>query len=163
MRSRAIVSALSPFALALTLSAQGQVSREASAQAPVPDLPVSLDRIRAEIEKPVSEFKLNRPLDMPVAAFRTRVEQRSYMLSFEDWLKQELELTELQRQSAEWASMCCSGYVLASGAVPVNLDWIFDKIDAALERRKIRKINEQIDRELAALQEARKRAAGSDK
>jgi hypothetical protein len=41
---------------------------------------------------------------MPVATFRTRVEQRVRSLTLEEWLHKEFDLTGLQKQSAEWAA-----------------------------------------------------------
>jgi hypothetical protein len=134
----------------------------AAARQPTPDRPVSLDRIREELAK-TPQIKLDVPLEAPVATFRTRVEQRVYMLSFEEWLEKEFEMTDLQRQSADWAAKCCGGYVLASGAIGIRLDPLFESLDRALKRRKVRKIREQIASELAELQAARKKAGLSDK
>ena len=147
-----------PLALVVGLAA----SVDAAAQQPTTDLPVSLDRIREELAK-TPQIKLDVPLEAPVATFRTRVEQRVYMLSFEEWLEKEFEMTDLQRQSADWAAKCCGGYVLASGAIGIRLDPLFESLDRALKRRKVRKIREQIASELAELEAARKKADLSDK
>ena len=72
-----------------------------------------------------------------------------YPLSLEEWLDKEFNLTELQRQSADWASKCCG----------IGLGPLFQSVENALERRKIRKIREQIARELAELEAARKKAS----
>jgi hypothetical protein len=111
------------------------------------DLPVSLGRIRAGVDKaPSPPLDLRAPVALPVATFKTTVEQRAYMLSFEEQLHKELELTPFQRQSQEWASKCCG----------LDLDLLLKPIDRALQRRKERKVHEQIAGELAEL-EARRR------
>jgi hypothetical protein len=55
----------------------------------------------------------------------------------------------LQRQSAEWAAKCCG----------IGLGLLFNSVEDALERRRVRKIREQIARELAELEADRKKAA----
>ena len=132
-----------PLALPILLS--GTVS--AASQAPK-DLPVSLDRIREELSKtPKTRLRLDMPVAVPVATFRTEV-QRKYVLSFEEWLEKEFTLTDLQRQSADWAGRCCG----------IGLAPLFNRLEDALQRRKARKIREQIARELAELEAARKKA-----
>ena len=48
----------------------------ATPQGPADDLPVSVDRIRDELAKPPTGLKLDMPMQVPVATFRTRVDQR---------------------------------------------------------------------------------------
>ena len=86
------------------------------------------------------------PLQLPVATFKTSVEQRVFVLTFEEQLRKDFTLTALQRQSAEWASRCCG----------LDLNQLFQSAERALHRRKVRKIREQIARELAELEAARK-------
>lgn len=118
----------------------------AAGQGPVTaDLPVSLERIRAAVEKPnVRSLRLDGPLQLPVATFKTSVEQRKYMLSFEERLRKDLELTHLQRQSHDWGSKCCG----------IDLGGLLKPVDRALQQRRQRKIREQIARELEALKAA---------
>jgi hypothetical protein len=120
----------------------------ATPQEPTEDLPVSLDRIREELAKPPpTGLRLGVALQMPVATFKTRVDQRVYVLPLEDWIEKEFALTPLQRQSAEWAAKCCG----------VSLDPLFKSLEKALQRRRVRKIREQIARELAELEAAMKK------
>jgi hypothetical protein len=70
------------------------------------------------------------------------------MLPFQEHLRQQLELTPLQRQSRDWASRCCG----------MDVGRLFNGIGKALERRKARQVREQIDRELAGLEVVRARA-----
>jgi hypothetical protein len=134
----------------------------AAPQEPPKDLPVSLDRIREELAKtPSARLKLDMPLQVPVAKFKSRVDQRVYVLTLQEWIDKEFKLTALQRQSANWASG--GGYVLASGSYAVRLDPLFKSLEEALERRRVRKIREQIARELAEIEAARKKAAVPDK
>jgi len=119
----------------------------AAPQQPAAILPVSLERIRAELRKtPGRRLKLDGPMPLPVPTFRTRVDQRVFVLTLEQALHKEFDLNDLQRQSAEWASKCC-GY---------DLGQLVKIVDEALQRRKIRKTREQIARELAELEAARK-------
>lgn len=89
-------------------------------------------------------LRLDGPLQLPVATFKTSVEQRKYMLSFEERLRKDLELTDLQRQSHEWGSKCCG----------LDLGALFKPVDRALQQRRQRKIREQIARDLEALKAA---------
>ena len=118
----------------------------AAPQGPTKDLPVSVDRIREELAKPPTGLELDMPLQMqvPVATFKTRVDQRVFVLPLEEWLEKELKLTGLQRQSADWGARCCG----------ISLDPLFKSLDDALKRRKVRKTREQIARELEELKAA---------
>jgi hypothetical protein len=126
---------------------------QAAPQAQGKDLPVSLDRIRQDLAKTPPTVKFDMPVKVPVATFKSRVDQRVYVLTLREWLDKEFKLTPLQRQSADWAANCCG----------ISLDPVFDKLEQALHRRKLRKIREQVASELAAVEAARKKAAPEDK
>lgn len=83
---------------------------------------------------------------LPVATFRVTIEQRAVMRPYKEHLQQELALTDLQHQSQEWSSKCCG----------VDLSSLAGSLSKALENRQIRKVRDQIARELALL-EARKK------
>ena len=121
----------------------------AAPQQPPPEPPVSLERIRKELQKPPG-IDLTVPLQMPVATFRARIEQRLYVLTVEEWIQKEFKLTALQRQSAEWGAKCCGINLLTVGS------GLTKRIADARRRREVRKVREQIARELAEL-EARRR------
>ena len=120
----------------------------AAAQAPPAELPVSLERIREELKQPPA-IDVNRPLEQPVATFRITIEHPRYVPTIEEWIRREFRLSALQRQSAEWGSKCCGLNLLslASG--------LTKGIKEARQRREVRKIREQIARELAELEAAR--------
>jgi hypothetical protein len=121
---------------------------------PTTDLPVSLDRIREELAKPPGTgLKLDMSLQVPVATFTTRVDQRRYVLTLEEWLEKEFKMDAFERQSAAWAAKCCG----------IGLDPLLERLDKALQRRRVRKIREQIARELAELEAARTKADSSNK
>jgi hypothetical protein len=147
---RATVSAVpGPLALVLCLAAP----LEAAPQTPATELPVSLERIREGLaETAPTRLKLDLPLERPVARFKTRVDQQVYVLPFEEWLEKELKLVGLQRQSADWGAQCCG----------IDLNLVFRSVEDALQRRRERKIREQIARELAELEAARKKAPVPD-
>jgi hypothetical protein len=133
------------FLLALIVSPS--VSLAAAPQSPAGVPPVSLERIREQLKEPPAPRLLDVPLQLPVATFKTGVDQRMYGLTLEEQLRKEFTLTPLQRQSAEWASTCCG----------LNLNQLFNSAERALHRRKLRKIRQQIARELAQLEAARKK------
>lgn len=107
--------------------------------------PVSLERIKKELKKPPG-VDLNRPVQVPVATFKSSVE-RSWVPTLEEWIQKEFALTALQRQSAEWGSKCCG----------INLGSLWKGVKNARQERKARKIREQIARELAELEARRKK------
>jgi hypothetical protein len=110
--------------------------------------PVSLNRIKDKLAKaPARELKPEAPVPLRVPTFRSRVDQRVFVLTLEEALHKEFDLNDLQRQSAEWSSRCCG----------INLGQVMQMIDDAMKARKIRKTREQIWRELAELEAARKK------
>lgn len=125
----------------------------AAPQQPDGVLPVSLERIRGELEKaPPRRLEPEVPVQLPVATFKTRVDQRVFVPTLEEHLRKEFALTVLQRQSAEWASKCC-GY---------DLGQLVKIVNEARRDHKIRKTREQIARELAELEAARKKTPAAD-
>jgi len=114
------------------------------------DLPVSLERIREGLEK-APEGVLTFPPPVPLPLFKSTVEEKRFMLSFEEQLHKDLEPTLLQEQSREWASKCCG----------LDLGALFKSIDRALDRRRERKIRQEIARELEELKAAPKAAAAA--
>ena len=134
---------LSVLALLMGLSA----TLDAAPQEPSTAPPVSLDRIKEELAKrPPRQFKSDMELQVPVT-FKSRVDQRVFVMTLEEALHKEFDLNEIQRQSANWASMCC-GY---------DLGQLFQMIEDKMRERKIRKTREQIWRELAEIEAAAKK------
>ena len=114
--------------------------------------PVSLDRIREGLEQaPALRLETDVPLQLP-PTFKSRVDQRVFVLTLEEALHKEFDLTDLQRQSAEWSAKCC-GY---------NVGQLVEIVNKALRDRKIRKTREQIARELAELEAARKKIPAAE-
>lgn len=119
-----------------------------AAQQPDSGSPVSLNRIKKQLARPPApELKPEAPVPLRVPTFRSRVDQRVFVLTLEEALHKEFDLNDLQRQSAEWTSRCCG----------INLGQVLQMIDDAMKERKIRKTREQIWRELAELEAARKK------
>jgi len=130
-------------ALAVAASASGPVY--ASPQEPAGLPATSLERVKKQLERPPGP-----PLtpSVPVQSrptFRSGVEQRVYVLTFEEDLHKTFDLNYFQRQSAEWSAKCC-------GMDPVML---IKAVDKALDERRVRKTREQIARELAELEAAK--------
>lgn len=116
----------------------------AAPQGPGGGLPVSLERIREDLEKPPAQ-RLEPATPVPLRpTFRTRVDQRSWVPTLEEHLHQQFDLTPMQRQSADWAAKCCG----------FKVGQVVKIAEDALRARKIRKTREQIARELAELEYA---------
>lgn len=114
------------------------------------NLPVSLDRVRDGLGRPASPLR-GMHLEVPVATFRTRVEQRVYVLTLEQWIDREFRLTALQRQSAAWGAKCCGFNLLPLGRE------VYRRVRKSLDERELRRAREEIARELARLEETRKK------
>jgi hypothetical protein len=132
--------------LALTVAVSS--AAEATPQDPATDLPVSTQRIREKLGKAPPKLKVQTRWQQPVATFKSRVDERITVLTFQEWLDKEFTLNDLQRQSADWAARCCG----------LRLDPLIHGVGEALERRKVRKVRAQIASELRELESARKRA-----
>lgn len=131
------------FALFAALSAPLDAAPRQTATAP----PVSLDRIKEKLAKPAGpRLELDVPIPPPRPTFKSRVDQRQFVLTLEQALHRDFDLNDLQRQSAEWSSKCCG----------FDFGLIFNAVDKALKERQIRKTREQIWRELAELEAARR-------
>jgi hypothetical protein len=111
---------------------------------------VSLDRIREGVAR-TPALKLDQK--GPTPTFRTTTEGHMIMLPFQEYLRQKLELTPLQRQSADWASRCCG----------IDLGQLFKGVEKAWDRRKARQLRERISRELADLETSRAARGESSK
>ena len=103
---------------------------------------MSLDRIREGVAR-TPALRLDQKV--PTPTFRTTTEGHMLMLPFQEYLRQKLELTPLQRQSADWASRCCG----------IDLGQLFKGVEKAWDRRKARQLRERISRELADLETSR--------
>jgi heme exporter protein D len=85
-----------------------------------------------------------------VTTFKTSVDQRVFVPSLQEQLRKDFGLTLLQRQSADWASRCCGLSLNQLAAQVVR------SVNKARQQRTLRKTREQIARELAELDAARK-------
>lgn len=122
---------------------------QAEPQEPASASPISLEQVKERLAKPPAPpLTPSQPVQLR-PTFRSRVDQKAYVLTLEEELHKEFDLTIFQRQSAEWRSKCC-GY---------DLGQLFRVIEKALEERKLRKTREMIARELAELEAARRAAA----
>ena len=142
-RCATLIAVLSPLAVVVCPPA----SLGAAPQPPAGVPPVSVERIQEQLNKNPAPGLRDRSLQPPVATFRSGVEQRVFVLTFEEQLRKDFTLNLLQRQSADWGSRCCG----------INLSQLFNGVEKALHRRKVRKIRERIARELAELEAARKK------
>lgn len=115
----------------------------AAPQQPATVPAVSVERIREGLDKKPA-LKLDVKGQLPVATFKTSVEQRMYTLTLEGQLRKDFTLTPLQQQSADWASKCCG----------LDLGQLVTPIEKALRRRKERQVREQVARERAAVEAA---------
>lgn len=127
---------------ALVVSVPARLAAAAQQSASIPS--VSLERIRKGLETTPALRVAVDTSQLPVATFRASVERRPYVLTLEQQLHKQFDLNLLQRQSADWASRCC-GY---------NLNRLAKGVSTALQRRKERKVREQVARELAEVRAA---------
>ena len=126
---------------------------QAALQEPAGESPLSLDQVKERLaRRPAPRLTPSQPVQLR-PTFRSRVDQKAFVLTLEEELHKEFDLTEFQRQSAEWRSQCCG----------LDLGWVFRSIEKALAERKLRKTREQIARELAELVAARKAEAAAVK
>lgn len=117
----------------------------AAPQAQAGETATTVTRIKQRLERPISRsFTPAVPVQLR-PTFRSRTDQRVFVPTLEEDLRKTFALTDFQRQYSEYASR--------SG---LDLGFIFSRVDKALEERQIRKTREQIARELAELQAARK-------
>ena len=123
--------------------------RAAAAQDPTGDLPVSIDRIRDDLARPPA-IRLPAKAPTPIPTFKSRVDQHVFVLPLKEWLAKEFDLTPMQRQSAEWAAAYRQG---------IRFDLLIDYIADARRHRQERQIRQQIARELAEIELARRKPA----
>jgi len=108
----------------------------------------SLARLKGELRKAAPRrLEPEAPVQLAVP-FKSRVVQRVFVPTLEEHLHQTFDLNLLQRQSADWASRCCG----------LDLGRVFQYAETALREREVRKVREQIARELAAIDAARRAA-----
>ena len=141
-----------PFALLGVLAlVAGTATVGATPQQPE-SVPVSLDRIKEGLaQAPALKVKTDVPVQLP-PVFKSKVDQPVFVRTLEEELHKQFDLNLLQRQSAEWAGKCCG----------LSLGSLLNGVSDALRERKIRKTREQIARELAELEAARKKVPPGD-
>jgi len=76
--------------------------------------------------------------------FKSRVDQRIFVSTLEEDLHKTFDLNALQRQSAAWSAQCCG----------IRLGDVLNRMEQAMNERRVSKIREQIRRELADLRAA---------
>ena len=127
------------------------VALRAAPQEPEGASPTSLEQIKERLAKPPAPpLKPSVPVQLR-PTFKTRVDQRAFVPTLEEDLRKTFTLTIFQRQSAEWSSKCCG----------LDIGRLLRSLEKALDERKIRKTREQIARELAELERARRAAAAA--
>jgi hypothetical protein len=90
-------------------------------------------------------------LDLPQTPdFRVTIEQRRYMLTFEEWLHKEFDLNPFQRKWLE-------DHYRASVFTPYGVDLLqlYDRLDRLSKQYKSRRARKQVERELRQLRDAR--------
>jgi len=112
-------------------------------------LPVSLDRIRDDLQKPPSRGLMPAEPVQLRPTFKARADQRTWVPTLQEHLHQKFDLSPMQRQSADWAARCCG----------LKVGQVIKMAEDALRARKVRKTREQIARELALIEAAALRAA----
>jgi hypothetical protein len=120
---------------------------EAAPQQGPQDTPQAVQHLRQQLEQPAPPIK-NAPPPRPIPTFRASGDHRVWVLTLEEQLHKEFDLTPLQRQSADWSGRCCG----------INLIEVAKGIDKAVQQEKERRVRSQISREVAAIEAARAQA-----
>ena len=126
--------------LLLTLAVGPAVAAAAPQQAP-PPAPESLNRIKGELAGPAIKLTTQAPMQLR-PTFRARADERVFVPTLEEVLHKQFDLNDLQRQSAQWAAQCCG----------FKVGQVVDVIEDAVRARKVRRTQEQIQRELAEIE-----------
>ena len=108
----------------------------------------TVQHVRDQLDKPQGPTIKNAPPPRPLPTFRTSVDGRVWVLSLEEQLHKEFDLTPLQRQSADWSARCCG----------INLLQVAKGINKAMQDAQERRVRAQIARELAEIEGARAQA-----
>jgi len=107
-----------------------------------------VQHVRQQLDKPQVPTIKNAPPPRPLPTFRSSVDHRVWVLTLEEQLHKEFDLTPLQRQSADWSARCCG----------INLIQVAKGIDKAVQQEKERRVRAQIAREVAQIEAARAQA-----
>lgn len=118
---------------------------EAAPQQPAKVPPVSVERIREELEKPPPPRLTPVVPEQLRPTFKSTAERRVWVPTLKQHLHKKFDLTPMQRQSAEWAAQCCG----------IKIGQVVKIAEDALRARKISKTREEIARELAYIEAAR--------
>jgi hypothetical protein len=108
----------------------------------------SVQHVRTQLDKPQTPTLKNAPPPRPLPTFRSSVDGRVWVLTLEEQLHKEFDLTPLQRQSADWSARCCG----------INLMQVAKGINKAFQQAEERRVRAQIARELAEIEAARAQA-----
>jgi hypothetical protein len=122
---------------------------QAAPQQPAQEPANSVQHVREQLDRPQAPTLKNAPPPRPLPTFRTNVDGHEWVLSLEEQLHKEFDLTPLQRQSADWSARCCG----------INLIQVAKGINQAVQESKERRIRGQVARELAEIEAARAQAA----
>ena len=138
----AAVSAL----LCCALAVVGLPARlHAAPQEPSGDTGVSLSRIKKGLSRPSgTRLQPSQPVQLR-PTFRSQTLAHPFVPTLEEDLRKTFALTDFQRQYAEYAAR-------AGG---IDLGLLLRPIEKAMDEHRLRKIHEQIARELAELQAAK--------
>jgi hypothetical protein len=134
------------------IAALGVMTASAAAQGAEPGAATALDRVKTRLDQPARRLVPSGPIELrPV--FKSRVERHPFVLTLDEDLHKTFDLNELQRQSAAWSAQCCG----------LSLSALFNSMEKALDERRLRKIREQVARELAFVEADAEKAAAARK
>lgn len=138
--ARAPIGAL-VLALAVCLAVPVSAQPDERERPPRNRLPISVERVKEGLERqPAPRLKLDV---QPAVVFRSRVE-REYMPTFEEMLRKQFKLNDLQRQSQDWASK----------GQGLNLIQLAKGIKSAYRDYQARQIEREVTRERLAVEAA---------
>ena len=120
----------------------------AAPQEPTGDAGTSLSRIKKGLSRPTgTRLQPSEPVQLR-PTFRSETLAHAFVPTLEEDLRKTFTLTDFQRQYAEYA---------ARGG-GIDLGVLLRRIEKAMEEHRVRKVREQIARELAELQASKSAA-----
>ena len=131
----------------IAMDARAEAPQQAQATAAQPVETPSLDRIRRQLDR---EPGLEIEFQVPVPTFHVTVEERRYMLTFDEWLHKEFDLNPFQKK---WLEHYAKGVLFTPTGV--DLLQVHDRWKRFSRQLESRKARREVARELQRFNEAK--------
>jgi hypothetical protein len=141
------IHVLTAFALAWTLAGPSPAAAQPPERSTQGSDETSLNRLRRQLER---EPGLKLDVHVPVPTFRVTIEQRRYMLTFEEWLHEEFDLNPYQKK---WIGYSARDGLFTPGGV--NLLHAYGLLERYSKQIDLRRAREEVARELQRFNDAK--------